>query len=182
MKKKTLIIFMAMLMGTTLAYADEATKNAQTEKLLKFMKVDQQLEVTNQRMRRQTERMLAAQNLPEGLSGKMQKIFNKQFDMVTEATSWDNLKNDVIAIYTTTFTEEEINGLVEFYSSDLGQKMIANLPDLFQKGMEIAQNRLMEKKQEIEKTMMEEWVQFEAELTDEERAVLESIQRPGNGL
>ncbi|MCB1651868.1 MAG: DUF2059 domain-containing protein, partial [Alphaproteobacteria bacterium] len=106
----------------------------------------------------------------------------KQFDLVSSATNWDSMKNEVIAVYTTTFTEQEIAKLVEFYSSDLGQKMIDKLPELFRQGMEIAQKRLMENQQEIEKTMMEEWVKFEADLTDEERAALESIQPPGNGI
>lgn len=169
-------------MGTPMAHADEASKNAQAEKLLSLLKVDQQLEVTNQRMRQQTERMVAAQNLPEGLAGKMQKIFDKQFDMVSEATNWDSMKGEIIAVYTTTFTEEELAGLVTFYESDLGQKMIEKLPQLFQKGMEIAQGRLLSKQQEIEKTMMEEWVKFEADLSEEERSILESIQQPGNGI
>lgn len=182
MKFKALAVTLIILAGATLAQADEANKNAQAEKLLTLLKVDQQLEVTNQRMRMQTQRMVDAQNLPKGLSAKMQKVFDKQFEMVSAATSWDSMKNEVIAVYTTTFTEEELTTLVDFYSSDLGQKMIEKLPELFRQGMEIAQKRLMQNQQEIEKTMMEEWVRFEADLTDEERAVLESIQQPGNGI
>ncbi len=182
MKRMAPVIIIVMLMGTALAQADEASKSAQAEKLLSLLKVDKQLEVTNQRMRRQTERMVASQNLPQDLAVKMQKVFDKQFDMVSEVTSWDSMKNEVIAVYTTTFTEDEINGLVDFYSSDLGQKMIDKLPELFQKGMEIAQGRLIQKQPEIQKMMMEEWVKFEEGLTDEERALLESIQKPGDGI
>ena len=182
MKFKALVLTLTFLAGTTLVQADEATKNAQAEKLLSLLKVDQQLEVTNQRMRMQTQRMVDSQNLPKDLAAKMQKVFDKQFDLVSSATNWDSMKNEVIAVYTTTFTEEEIAKLVEFYSSDLGKKMIDKLPELFRQGMEIAQKRLMENQQEIEKTMMEEWVKFEADLTDEERAALESIQPPGNGI
>lgn len=182
MKKLGITVLLTIALGAPFAHADEATKFTQAEKLLTLLKVDQQLEVTNLRMRESTRRMVESQNLPEELAAKMQTVFDKQFDMVSAATKWDSMKNEIIAIYTQTFTEEEINGLVTFYQSDLGQKMLNKLPELFQKGMEIAQGKLMAQQQDIQKKMMEEWVNFESALTDEERAILESIQQPGNGI
>lgn len=42
----------------------------------------------------------------------------------------DNLINQVIGIYENKFTEKEIDGLLTFYQSELGQKFIKNSPDI----------------------------------------------------
>lgn len=56
--------------------------------------------------------------------------------------SWDNLKPIYVQVYTETFTQEEIDGLVAFYQSPAGQAYVAKVPTVMQKTMVIMQQRI----------------------------------------
>ena len=84
-------------------------------------------------------------------------------DQVTELnqilTDWwendidqDAIINKIKALYAERFTEDELNELVPFYETELGQKMLAVMPELTQAGMQIGmteagaqQGKLMER-------------------------------------
>lgn len=178
----SMIIVLTVSCLATQGFCDEASKRVKTEKLLSLLKVDQQMAITNERMKLAAKRQLSASNLPQDLLQRMEKVFDKQFDLIAQATSWDVIKNDLIGAYSTAFTEEEMDGLIAFYDSALGHKLIEQLPELFTKGMEIGQKKLLEKQADIQKTMLEEWVKFEATLTDEERKLFQTnAVMPGAG-
>lgn len=46
----------------------------------------------------------------------------------------DNLTEQMVNIYARHFTHEEVRGLLTFYSSDLGKKVIVSMPVIFQEG------------------------------------------------
>ncbi|MGE0267804.1 MAG: DUF2059 domain-containing protein [Candidatus Omnitrophota bacterium] len=184
MKLKLICLLMVLSLGCIAkdGFCDEVSKREKTEKLLILLKVDQQMAVTNERMKLTAKRQLSASNLPQNLLERMEKIFDKQFDLIAQATSWELTKNELIGAYSTVFTEEEIENLNNFYESDLGRKLVEKLPELFTKGMEIGQEKLLAKQSEIQKTMMEEWVKFEASLTEEERKLFQMNSVPANGM
>jgi hypothetical protein len=64
--------------------------------------------------------------------------------MVHEQLSWQTLKPQYVKIYRDTFTQEEIDGLIVFYSSPAGQAYLARMPLLMQKTMAIMQSELAE--------------------------------------
>ncbi len=64
----------------------------------------------------------------------MQKI---ALDLLFEGLSWKSLKEEYIQLYAETFTEEELQGIIEFSKSPLGKKMAEKSPILMQKSMEI---------------------------------------------
>ena len=47
--------------------------------------------------------------------------------------SWDIVKADFIKVYSEAFTEEEIKGLINFYKTPLGQKLVEKQPEIAQK-------------------------------------------------
>jgi hypothetical protein len=49
--------------------------------------------------------------------------------------SWENLKPVYIQVYSETFTQEEIDGLVAFYESPAGKAFVAKMPVVMQKTM-----------------------------------------------
>jgi hypothetical protein len=48
----------------------------------------------------------------------------------------------MIEVYRAHFTEEEIQGLLKFYDSDVGRSTIAKMPAVMQSSMQITQERL----------------------------------------
>jgi len=51
----------------------------------------------------------------------------------------EDLVNMVIPVYDRNFTAEEIEGMIVFYSSPLGQKVLAKLPVVMKESMQIGQ-------------------------------------------
>lgn len=61
----------------------------------------------------------------------------------------DELIDLIIPIYSKHYTQEELNGLVAFYESPLGQKVTAELPQIAQESMAAGQQWGQQKAQEI---------------------------------
>jgi hypothetical protein len=59
-------------------------------------------------------------------------------DFMKEVTP-DELVNLVVPVYDRNFTDEEIAGMLAFYSSPVGQKVLAKLPVVLQESMQVGQ-------------------------------------------
>ena len=98
---------------------------------------------------------------PETFEAKAVKLIKmtagQQFDIMTEpivemvpeenreafkkelAESTEGLYKKMAVVYTESFTEKEIDEILEFYATPVGKKMVAITPELTKKGMEIGQ-------------------------------------------
>ncbi|MGF1657130.1 MAG: DUF2059 domain-containing protein [Verrucomicrobiales bacterium] len=95
------------------------------------------------------------------------KTQDVMFEVMEEELSWDTMLEMYIPIYQETFTQEEIDGLIEFYESSVGQAFINKQPILMQNVMTQMQGKvggLVEKLQErLEKLLEEELKENEAD-------------------
>lgn len=139
-------------------FAQEDTYRAAAEKLLLLMKqdqlVDQMFDQMKQMQLQQLEQMNIGSESPVG-----EKYLERIYGVMKEEMSWDKVKDDFIRIYMTVYTEEEILGLVAFYESPLGQKVIEKMPLMAQESMVISQkyvSRVMPKIQAITQEMLTE--------------------------
>lgn len=70
-------------------------------------------------------------------NAKQQQAIAKMTERMTavmqEDLSWSKLEPMYIRLYKTTFTEEEVTGMVSFYKTPAGQAVIYKLPALIQK-------------------------------------------------
>ncbi len=87
-----------------------------------------------------------------------------------------SLKEDVIKLYTETFTEEQIRQLTAFYKTDLGQMTISKIPELMQKSMEFSQTRAMEHIGELEASL--EKVHKEASVVNQSFEEVTVVNQP----
>jgi uncharacterized protein len=63
--------------------------------------------------------------------------------------SWSVIKDEIIALYSDTFTTAEIKELTAFYSTPLGKKALKTMPELTAKGAALGQRRVMAHEQEL---------------------------------
>jgi hypothetical protein len=56
--------------------------------------------------------------------------------------TWATLKPRYVQLYQETFEQEEIDGLIAFYRSAVGQAYINKMPTVLQKSMSIAQSQM----------------------------------------
>ena len=139
----------AILDLTNTKQSTEAMFNAQFEEMEKQMpdiqwqaisSIDEfkrltpaQQEEVRLRVKESTNRMIE----------RIRRLFLQRIDMrkVIEDISYD--------VYDKHFNENELRGLAEFYGSDLGKKVIAEMPTLFAESMTKASNAIVPKVKQI---------------------------------
>jgi hypothetical protein len=62
---------------------------------------------------------------------------------------WDAVKQDVANLYAQYFTVDDLEQLIKFYSTPVGQKMLLITPELTQKSMAIGSQRVKEHMDEL---------------------------------
>ncbi|WP_136808766.1 DUF2059 domain-containing protein [Desulfosediminicola flagellatus] len=83
---------------------------------------------------------------------KYEKIFN---EYVSKYVSWEVLKDDFVDVYMETFSESELDQLIEFYSSPLGKKSIQLAPSLMNQTSFIVQQAFINNERRLEKMIKE---------------------------
>ena len=68
---------------------------------------------------------------------------------------WDKIKPDLVKLYTTNFSEAELKGLIEFYQSPLGKKVMEKMPTLSAQSAQMTQGRLEKAVPEVNKLLAE---------------------------
>lgn len=71
-------------------------------------------------------------------------------DLMKTEFSWEKLKPEFERLYAETYSAEELDGLLKFYQSPLGQKFIAKQPEMQQKTMVMVQQMMMRVMPKIE--------------------------------
>jgi hypothetical protein len=76
------------------------------------------------------------------LQEALPKLTAQTHGIFTDPTLVDDMLAEMVPLYAETYTLDEIRQLSAFYASPLGQKMLANMPTLMSRSMEIS-NRVM---------------------------------------
>jgi uncharacterized protein len=61
------------------------------------------------------------------------KAVSKIISSIKQETSWAKLQNTIIDAYATTYNQEEVNGLIAFYKTNIGKALIAKNPAISKK-------------------------------------------------
>ena len=149
--KLAALIILGALVAMPGCFADEASKKAKAAELLDLMNgrqiVDQVFASVKQMIAAQTRQLgqdpksaETAKELNDRVMALMQKRFN-----------WDDMRPEYEKIYAESFSEAELDGIVNFYKSPTGKAMIEKMPVLMQKSMVIAQSKMKDLGPEIEK-------------------------------
>jgi hypothetical protein len=105
------------------------------------------------------------QGLQQSLSGKMpteaQKAqiaeFQKKLSgMIRDELSYTKMKDIYLQVYRETFTQDEINSIIAFYSSPAGKAMVEKIPISMQKAGALVQARIGPMTQKLQ-AMMEQF-------------------------
>lgn len=152
---KPLFVFaVALLVTVSDAPAQELTKQTKIERLLDAMNAD----ATINQLFEQIKSMTAAQ-MPPGATpeqtARAREVQDKILELVKSRISWDKMRPSYIKLYSETFSEEEIGGMLAFYESPAGRAMLAKMPTLLTKLIEVAQAQMNELQPEIQRIMRE---------------------------
>jgi hypothetical protein len=141
----TLMIVVALGQMTP-ARASEETHRQAAEALLSLMDMDKLMSESIDQMLE----MQVKQNPAIGqFKDEMKKFLSKYM-------SWSAMKEDMVKIYASEFTEQELKDLLAFYQTPLGKKTVAKMPKLMAKGAELGQQRVQEHLPELQKAIQEQ--------------------------
>jgi hypothetical protein len=62
--------------------------------------------------------------------------------LVQGILTWDSMQQTFMKVYSETFSQSEIDGMIGFYSSPIGQAVVAKLPTAMQNAMGAMQERI----------------------------------------
>lgn len=121
--------------------------DAQVDKLLEVMRarqtVDAMLPQVADSQRQMVAQMTAGQSLTPEQQAKLDRMLEKSVASIGRAMSWDKLEPVYRDIYRQTFTGEDMDAMIGFYSSPAGQKLLDKMPQLMQNTMAGVQKLLV---------------------------------------
>jgi hypothetical protein len=146
MKRIALVILVIFLAVPSIAHADEASKLVKIQELFTVLHLDQTMKQVMDAVLKQVKDASQQQLVGVTLTDAQQKKFDdfqqNVFDLVNAQMSWSKIEPDYIKLYDDAYTEEQIDGILSFYKSPVGQAMIAKTPDLTNKSLQISQGRM----------------------------------------
>jgi hypothetical protein len=140
----------AVLLAGIPAFADEASHRAAAERLLEMTGVEQQVEMAYEGVRSSMMANFEGAGAPPEARPVFEKFLDDVLALMSETLSWENTKEDYVDIVAGHFTEDELGRLIEFYESPLGQKTLEMMPELYQRGAKIGQERFEKIKPQID--------------------------------
>jgi hypothetical protein len=130
-----LFVSLLVCVGATHA-ADSAPTAASVKELLTVMGSRQLIESTLARAD-DSLRTTLAQMVSGEPSAEEQAILDdlrsQSIVILREAMQWETLEPQFVEIYQTSFTQDEVNGMLEFYRSEAGRAVIAKMPGAMQR-------------------------------------------------
>jgi uncharacterized protein len=122
--------------------------------LLQLTKVDQLANSVFTQMDGMLKASIQQATRGKPLSADEQAILDRQqarmIGIMKEELSWDKMQDLYVQAYRDTFSQEEIDGLIAFYRTPVGQSFVNKQPELMKRTMTIMQQRLAPLMQKIQ--------------------------------
>jgi hypothetical protein len=158
-----------------------AADSEKVERLLQVLKIDQQMDKMKEMMEKSVEDGFVATAKKKGMTqaeldrgqpvikAMVKKIFDESF-------SWDYFKPRFANVYVEELTNDEVDAAIAYYSSPQGESLIAKMPVLMQRGMDIGMKRGQEMGPQIDAAMQAAFNQIrkdDAKASEEEKKIAE---------
>lgn len=166
MIRKMILIAAVFLCALPNAHADDASKRAKIEDMFIVLKMDsmmKQMMTQGIAQGKETVRQMMG-NTP--FTPADQKIVDdsiaKMIAVVSDALSWEKLKPAYVDLYASAYSEEEVDGILAFYKSPVGQVLLSKTPELVTKAGAIVSARTQDLGPRMQQVMGELQKQFQA--------------------
>ncbi|HZQ44896.1 MAG TPA: DUF2059 domain-containing protein [Acidobacteriaceae bacterium] len=148
MKRFMVVVLAVLVLRCATTRADEASKRAKAEQLFTLLRMDRLTDQLTNSVMKQVDQMTQSMPGMDRATPEQKKLLadfqQSVMDLVKKNVGWKALEPDFINLYATTYTEEDLDGMLAFYQSPLGQKVLEKTPELMAKSTEIAQQKMRE--------------------------------------
>lgn len=138
MKFITRILLALFLFAPLVAHADApGSKQAKAEELLQLTHMDQlmsqMLGQMSERMKASADQQAASMHMTPEQKTAYDGYQQKLNQLLASYLNWDKMKPVMVQAYSETYTDQELDGILNFYRSPAGQAMVAKSPELMSK-------------------------------------------------
>ena len=144
MKRIVLISILAALTVAPTLMADETSHREAAYRYLEVTQARRSLDQVMNMMETMVSQQMDSLNLSAPGQKPSLEISKDMLTRLSDLLRWEDMSEFLVTTYVDVFSEEELLGLVEFYQSELGQKVLEKQPELMQKSMAWAQQRIDE--------------------------------------
>lgn len=152
--KSIFVLTLGLMVGGSLATAQESIKQAKIERILALTNADAVMDQMFSQIKAMTASMTPPGATPQQ-QAKAQEIQNKVMDLIKARMGWDKLRVLYAKVYDATFSEDEIDGMLTFYQSAVGQAMLKKMPQLISQTMSIVQTQMADIMPDIQRIAKE---------------------------
>ena len=140
------LIALLALAGCSLAAGAAPPSDESILTLFKVMKAESLLDSVYATLEPAMKQAMQQATAGKTLSAEQQRVMDlapQRLSQVLRAElSWDKLLPMQLSIYRESFEQDEIDGLIEFYKSPLGQSFVSKMPVVSQKAMAATQSHM----------------------------------------
>ncbi|MFC4160033.1 DUF2059 domain-containing protein [Chitinimonas lacunae] len=135
---------MAIVLAAALPALAAEPSTASLEKLLVVTNSEQLVRNMQPQMTEMLRRnMLQMMSDKEQANAKLVKQLTETLvQIMNEEVSWEKLKPFYLEVYSQSFSQEEIDGLIDFYQSPTGKAFVAKMPVVMEKTMSLLEKRM----------------------------------------
>jgi hypothetical protein len=145
---KKLLLLAALALAARPAAAQQAAPGASHVQAAEQLLVASDAENA---MRRGMQRMMDVQAEQNPVLASMRDILE---DFYARHMGWEQMKPEMVRVYTSTFSEAEIRELTAFYRTEIGRKMAERMPEIMARSTEMSQRILQEHMPELTQKIM----------------------------
>jgi hypothetical protein len=142
MRISPVVTLLAALLCVGQAVAVEPDNRKAAEELLTLTNAEKGVA----EFRAQIGQMMTAQvqsmNVPENMRDKLIQFQQQILDAIFDELTFEKMKPAYVDIYSSTFTADELSGLIEFYRGPAGRAYADKLPALTKRMMEVSQTKM----------------------------------------
>ena len=128
--------------GSAQVLADAKSHAADAERFLLLARADKLAVPVYAQVQQMFAQRFAESKAPESEKAMLETYQAQANTALEQAVGWDKLKPDMITLYTSNFNEQEMQELIRFYESPVGQKVLVKMSTLTAQSAQLTQSKL----------------------------------------
>ncbi len=147
-KSTLVLISLCIAAAVPAARADEASHRAKVEEMLRLTKTESGLHEQLTNLQTRVGELAKQQfNLPSPTADQTAAIAEYQTkvqQITTEEVGWEQVRPVIVKLYSDSFTDADLDGIIAFYKSPAGEALVAKMPQVAAKTTGTVQDRIKE--------------------------------------
>jgi hypothetical protein len=153
----TMVVGLAMptLAEEAIPADDTPQRRVAAQKLLELFNMNDTYDQAMKQAMSMAVGMIDSQDIPEDEKANARKAVETSMGISMQKFSWERMRGMFIDVYSDILSLEELEGLIAFYQSPIGQKFLRKQPQLSLATMEKMQLLMMEMMPDLQKAVDE---------------------------